>query len=100
MSSFAILPDKFKSSARTAFKLRHNPHLDAGQRRFIAMLADAGPRGITETALLANGFTAQLLAELERDGLITASIDKVRAGGKTIEVKRFRITDIGTKAIR
>ena|ERR1700730_4383147 len=42
--------------------------LSGDHRRALAMLADAGPRGITEAALTAQGFTADLLAELEQDG--------------------------------
>jgi hypothetical protein len=34
-----------------------------------------------------------MLAELERDGLVTASISHVRAGARTIDVKRMRIKD-------
>ena len=48
---------------------------------------------------MAHGFTADMLAELERDGMVTSSTYKVRAGAKTIEVKRFRITDTGKKAL-
>jgi hypothetical protein len=52
-----------------------------------------------KAALMARGFTADMLAELERDGMVTSSTYKVRAGAKTIEVKRFRITDTGKKAL-
>ncbi len=41
-----------------------------------------------------------MLAHLDRDGLATAMIgERVKDGGKTVEVVRVRITDAGRKAI-
>jgi hypothetical protein len=71
----------------------------AAKGRALAMLADAGQNGVTEAALLANGVTAKVLAELVRVGWATTSTHEVRAGAKTIEVKRVRITEAGTKAL-
>jgi hypothetical protein len=53
----------------------------------------------SEAALMVHGFTAVLLAELERDGLATSTMGRVKAGVKLIDVKRFRITEAGTKAL-
>jgi hypothetical protein len=50
--------------------------------------------------MLANGFKPQILARLDREGLATAMIaERVKNGGKTIEVIRIRITVVGRRAI-
>jgi hypothetical protein len=54
--------------------------LTAEQRRAPRMLADAGPRGMTEAMLMAHGFAATLAA-MVRAALATATPEKVRAGG-------------------
>ncbi len=69
-------------------------------RRALKLLADAGQNGVTEAIMLANGFNTKMLARLDREGLATAMIgERVRAGGKTVEVVRVRITAAGRKAI-
>jgi hypothetical protein len=73
--------------------------LPAARRRAIGVLTDTGPLGVTEGALLANGPTVQLLAELERDGMVVSTISRERAGAEMIDVKRVRITEAGSKAI-
>jgi hypothetical protein len=70
-------------------------HLSAEQRRALELLA-AGPRGYTKGRLLADGFTADMLSDLVREGLATAQRG---TGGQTIGVERYRITDDGRKAI-
>ena len=53
-----------------------------------------------ESRLLADGFTADMLADLVREGLATAIVGKsVKAGGNTVEVVHFWITDDGRTAI-
>jgi hypothetical protein len=49
--------------------------------------------------LLAHGFTVELLADLVRAGLATATTERVVAGGRAIEVARVRITPAGRKAL-
>jgi len=49
--------------------------------------------------MLANGFAAELLAELVLAGLATVVTEMVRAGGPTIKVETLRITDAGQRAI-
>jgi hypothetical protein len=72
----------------------------AEQRRALAMLADAGRNGVTAAIMLANGFKTKMLAHLDREGLATAMIaERVKDGGKMIEVVRFRITDAGRRAL-
>jgi len=60
------------------------------------ILADA-PRGLTEGFMLAHGFTPETIASLVRDGLATTRREPMRAGGRTIEVIRVKITDAGLR---
>jgi hypothetical protein len=74
--------------------------LSAEQRDALAILADAGRNGVTAAIMLANGFKTKTLAHLDREGLATAMIaERVKDGGKTIEVVRFRITGAGRSAL-
>jgi hypothetical protein len=74
--------------------------LGAEQRRALQMLAGS-PLGATEALFLAHGFTIEVLAELVRAGLATATSERVRSGsgGKLIEVTRVRITEAGRRAL-
>jgi hypothetical protein len=74
------------------------PHLSAEQRRALELLA-GGPRGYSKARLLAEGFTADILADLVREGLATAQRETMRVGGRTIRVERYRITEAGRWAI-
>jgi hypothetical protein len=80
------------------------PRLNAEQRQALDLLASS-PRGCTKGRLLADGFTADMLADLVREGLVTTQRDtlrvgrRTRVGGRTIKVERYRITDDGRKAI-
>jgi membrane carboxypeptidase/penicillin-binding protein PbpC len=49
--------------------------------------------------MLAHGFTIDMLVELARAGLATATSERVVAGGRTIEVARVRITGAGRRAL-
>jgi hypothetical protein len=49
--------------------------------------------------MLAHGFTVPQLVELVRTGLATATAQRVRAGGKAIEVATLRITAAGRRAL-
>ena len=62
------------------------------------MLA-GGPNGCTEGALRSNGFTVAPLAGLVRAGLAVANPESVRAGGRTLALVRFVITDAGRLAL-
>jgi hypothetical protein len=74
--------------------------LSAGRRHALSLLADAGRSGVTAAVMVANGFKPQMLADLDRKGLATAMIaERVRDGGKIIEVVRFRITAAGWRAL-
>ncbi len=76
------------------------PHLSLEQRRALALVAGAGMNGVTETMMLARGFTLAMLGVLVRKRLVIAQLKPVRVGGKMIEVGRFRITDAGKQALR
>jgi len=56
-------------------------------------------RGLTETLLRTYGFTRGMLAGLVRIGFATAQRQTVKAGGKTAEVVRIRITEAGRDAL-
>jgi hypothetical protein len=55
-------------------------------------------RGATEAIMLAYGFKTELLVELVNAGLATASVERMVAGGRRIEVTRMRITGAGRRA--
>ena len=71
---------------------RRSPKPD--RRRALELLA-ASPDGCTEAIMLAHGFTTEMLVRLVRDGLATATAERVVAGSHKIEVARVRITEAG-----
>ena|SRR5262249_14343563 len=75
---------------------RHGPKPD--RRRALELLA-ASPDGCTEALMFANGFTAELLVELVRAGLASATSERVAASGRSIEIVRVRITEAGRQAL-
>jgi hypothetical protein len=66
--------------------------------RALQRLADV-PRGIAKTLMLAHGFTHELIAGLELNGLATVVPDIARIGKQTIEIELVMITDAGRDAI-
>jgi hypothetical protein len=74
------------------------PRLGPERRGALGILADA-PRGLTESTMLAHGFTSEILASLVRDGLATAVSETLRAGDRTIKEERIKITDAGLRAL-
>ena len=68
------------------------------QRRRALELLEASIDG-TEAIMLAYGFKTELLVELVNAGLATASIERMVAGGRRIEVTRMRITGAGRQAL-
>jgi hypothetical protein len=73
--------------------------LNAGQRRALAILAGAGPRGCAEAILMAHGFPIEMLASLVRSGLAGAALDAPAVGRTPIEATRIIITDGGRRAL-
>jgi hypothetical protein len=74
--------------------------LNPSRRRCaLELLADCQQEGCSEAVMLAHGFTVEQLVELVRSGLATAMPQRIRAGGKVIEVATLRITEAGRKAL-
>ena len=74
-------------------------HLSLDQRRALALMAGADMNGVTETMMLARGFTLAMIGVLVRKRLVIAQWKPVSVGGEMIEVGRFRITDTGRQAL-
>ena len=73
--------------------------LTAERRRALKLLA-SDQHGVNRDLLvLGHGFKRQMLAALLATGLATAEHEVVKAGGKTIEVSRIRITAAGREAL-
>jgi hypothetical protein len=76
------------------------PHFNREQLRALKILAEV-PRGIGEEMLVVgHGFSADVLADLVRNGLATVTTEtKMVPRGLTIEVERIRVTDDGRRAL-
>jgi len=72
--------------------------LTADQRRALVTLANAGPRGATETIMAAH-FGIELLAGLVRRGWVNVNVETVRAGRSPLGVVRMKITEAGRQAL-
>jgi hypothetical protein len=84
-----------KKPAAPSFRTR----LSAEQRRALGLLAGAGRNGVTGPLLAAYGFDAATIVGLVGRGLATMAQEKIKAGGKLIEVARVRITENGREAL-
>jgi len=73
--------------------MRKTPKPAADVTRALYLLVDA-PNGHTEAVMKVHGFSANLIAQLIKAGLVTARREYVDRG-KRIEVVRLRITDAG-----
>jgi hypothetical protein len=74
-------------------------HLSPQAHRALELLA-GNSRGLTEAFLSESGFNTKMLACLDHQGLVTAMIaERVKNGGKVIEVVRIKITDTGRKVL-
>ena len=73
--------------------------INTEQRRALEMLADAESRGNTIEMLIEDGFPAEMLADLVRNGLASMQGDTMKVGGRAIEIIRVQITDAGQRAI-
>jgi hypothetical protein len=62
-------------------------------------LLEASIDGCTEAIMLAYGFKIKFLVDLVDAGLATASIERMVAGGRRVEVTRMRITGAGRRAL-
>jgi hypothetical protein len=70
------------------------------RRHALELLADCPQEGCTEAVMLAHGFTVGQMVELVREGLATATPQRIRAGGKTMEVATLQITKAGRGMLR
>ena len=68
------------------------------RRRALRVLVDA-PEGMTEALMLAHGFRMAPLTDLYIAGLATATVERMVAGGRTVEIVRMKITDAGRQAL-
>ena len=68
-------------------------------RRRALELLDASREGCTEAVMLAHGFTVDMLIELVTARLSTTQTERMVAGGRRVEVIRFRITEAGRQAL-
>jgi hypothetical protein len=59
------------------------------------LLANNGRDGCTEALMLAHGLTIEQLVELVRAALATATPQRIRTGGKVMEVATLQITETG-----
>jgi hypothetical protein len=82
---------------RPPYRPRRLPKPD--RRRALKLLA-VSPDGVTEAVLLANGFPPEMLLELVRARLATATAERVAKGPRKIEVARLRITEAGRQALK
>ena len=68
------------------------------KRRRALELLEASLDGSTEAIMLAQ-FKIELLVELVRAGLATASTERMLASGRPMEITRLRITGAGRRAL-
>jgi hypothetical protein len=73
--------------------------LTAEQRQALELLASDSHGATEELLVLAHGFDSDMIAGLVRAKLATARREIVKAGGKTIEVVRIKITAVGRKMV-
>ena len=75
---------------------RRRPKPD--RRRALELLA-ASRDGVAEAILLAHGITVEMMVELVRGGLASATPERVVAGKRAIQMTRVRITEAGRQAL-
>jgi len=68
------------------------------RRRALELLAGSRD-GCTEAIMLAHGFKTEFLVDLINARLATAQTERIVAGGRWVEVIRFRITEAGERAL-
>jgi hypothetical protein len=74
------------------------PCLNTEQRQALELLARYR-RGAAELFVYVHHFKRDMIAGLVRTGLATVQRESMKAGGKTFEVVRLRITDAGRHAL-
>src|SRR5262249_37217409 len=69
------------------------------QRRRVLELLAGSRDGCTEAIMLAHGFKVEFLVDLINARLTTAETERMVAGGRWVEVIRFRIPEAGLRAL-
>jgi hypothetical protein len=69
------------------------------QRRALVLLAGCGAAGCTEAVMVLHGFTAEQLTKLVRAGFAAMTIERVVGGVRPSEVRRFKTTEAGQRAL-
>jgi hypothetical protein len=81
--------------AKLSPKLRLSPD----QCRALELLG-SDPQGATDELLVfVYGFDSNMIADLVESGLAMAELENMKAGSRSIEVVRIRITGAGRKAL-
>jgi hypothetical protein len=73
--------------------------LSPSRRRALELLARSPDGATKETLVRVHEISRDIIAGLVRTGLATVRHESVRAGGKTIGVKRYCITNAGRMAL-
>jgi hypothetical protein len=74
-------------------------HPKPDRRRALELLAGSPQEGCSEAIMLAHSFTVEQLVELVRNGLASATAQRVTAARHKMEVATPRITEAGRKAL-
>jgi hypothetical protein len=88
-----------QSSKGTRGRKTAAPRLSRERRHALRILARSGHLGVTEAILMAYGLSTPMLAGMVCDGFVTVTVETVCAGDRTINVRTFRITHVGRKAV-
>jgi hypothetical protein len=78
---------------------RRQPDNSTVRHRALAFLAGCLD-SCAETLLLVNGFTVDLMVEVVRDGLASATPERVVSAERQLRWARVRITEAGRKALK
>jgi hypothetical protein len=87
-----------RRSRRKGPKPDRRPPNSPDRRQALEFLA-ACPDGCTEALMLANGFAVDLMLELVRAGLASATRERVVGDGETVEIARVRMPEAGRRAL-
>ena len=68
------------------------------RRRALELLAGSRD-GATEAIMIAHGITVEMMVELVRSGLASATPERVVAGKRAMQITVVRITEAGRRAL-
>ena len=78
---------------------RTGPRLNVERRHALKLLANSRSGVKVELLVVGHHCSRRMLAGLVSTGLATAERESMKAGDKTVEIVRFRITRAGSRAI-